>query len=115
MLKQSTAHRTCGDVVANQFLDQLQSRKLFLRPDRSVRQSLANRQLLRFIPVSKQSVMSNLHKTLGKDMQQKPTDKFHGGQRHDFFFSAIGIIPPFECDLSVSDIQDTIVGNSYTV
>ena len=30
VLEQSTAHRTCGDVVANQFLDQLWSRKLFL-------------------------------------------------------------------------------------
>ena len=29
VLKQSTAHRTCGDVVANQFPDQFWSRKLF--------------------------------------------------------------------------------------
>ena len=61
VLKQSTAHRTCGDVVANQFLNQLSSRKLFLWPDRCVGQSLAKRQFLRFIPVSQQSVMPDLH------------------------------------------------------
>ena len=51
VFKQSTAHRTCGDVVANQFLDQLSSRKLFLWPDRCVGQSLAERQFLCFVPV----------------------------------------------------------------
>ena len=52
MLEQSTAHRTCGDVVANQFLDQLSSRKLFLWSDGCVGQPLAERQLLRFVTVS---------------------------------------------------------------
>ena len=59
--------------------------------------------------------MSDLHKSLGKDMKQEAPDEFHGRQRHDFFFSAISIIPPFECDLSIFDIQDTVVGNCYTV
>ena len=109
MSKQGTAHRTSANVVANQFLDQLQSRKLFLWPDRCVGQSLTNRQFLRFIPVSEQPVMPDLHKPFGQDMKQEAPDKFHGGQRHDFFFSAIGIIPPFECDLSVPDIQNPVV------
>ena len=109
MSEQSTAHRACGDVVANQFLDQLQSGKLFLWPNRCVGQSLTNRQFLRFIPVSEQPVMPDLHKPFGQDMKQEAPDKFHGGQRHDFFFSAIGIIPPFECDLSVPDIQNPVV------
>ena len=115
MSEQSTAHRTCGDVVANQFPDQLQSRKLFFWPDRCVGQSLADRQLLRFITVSQQTVMSDLHKPFRQHMKQKATDKLHGGQRHDFFFSAIGIIPPFECNLAISDIQDPVVGNRNPV
>ena len=97
--------------MANQFLDQLQSRKHFLCPDRCVGQPLTKRHLLRFVPVPEQTVMPNLHKPFGQDMKQEAPDKFHGGQRHDFFFSAIGIIPPFECDLPVSDIQDPVVGN----
>ena len=109
MSKQGTAHRTSGNVVANQFLDQLQSRKLFLWPDRCVGQSLTNRQFLRFIPVSEQPVMPDLHKPFRQHMKQKTPDKLHGGQCHDFFFSAIGIIPPFECDLSVPDIQDPVI------
>ena len=48
-------------------------------------------------------------------MKQEASDKFHGGQRHDFFFSAISIITPFECDLSIPDIQDTVVGNGHPV
>ena len=80
MPKQSTAHRTCGDVVANQFLNQLQSRKLFLWPNRCVGQSLAQRQLLRFIPVSEQSIMPDLHKPFRQYMKQEAPDKFHGGQ-----------------------------------
>ena len=40
---------------------------------------------------------------------------FHGRQCHDFFFSAIGIIPPFECNLSIPDIQDSVVGNGHAV
>ena len=115
MSEQSTAHRTCGDVVANQFPDQLQSRKLFLWPDRCVGQPLTECQFLRFIPVSEQPVMPDLHKPFGQHMKQETADKFHGGQRHDFFFFAIGIIPPFECDLSVSDVQDPVVGNGDPV
>ena len=115
MLEQSTAHRTCGDVVANQFLQQLGSRKLFLWPNRCVSQSLAERQFLRFVPVPEQSVMPDLHKPFGQDMKQKTSDKFHGRQCHDFFFSAIGIIPPFECNLSIPDIQDSVVGNGHAV
>lgn len=115
MLEQSTAHRTCGDVVANQFLQQLRSGKLFLKPNRCVSQSLAEYQLLRFVPVSEQSVMPDLHKPFGQDMKQKTSDKFHGRQCHDFFFSAIGIIPPFECNLSIPDIQDSVVGNGHAV
>ena len=115
MSEQSTAHRTNGNVVANQFLDQLQSRKLFLWPNRCVGQPFAERQLLRFIPVSEQPVMSDLHKPFRQHMEQEAPDKFHGGQRHDFFFSAIGIIPPFECNLAISDIQDPVVGNGHPV
>ena len=48
-------------------------------------------------------------------MEQEAPNKFHGGQRHDFFFSAIGIIPPFECNLAISDIQDPVVGNGHPV
>ena len=115
MSKQCTAHRTSGNVVANQFLDQLQSRKLFLWPNRCVGQPFAERQLLRFITVSQQTVMSDLHKPFRQHMEQKASDKLHGGQRHDFFFSAISIITPFECDLSIPDIQDTVVGNGHPV
>ena len=115
MSKQCTAHRTSANVVANQFLDQLQSRKLFLWPNRCVGQPFAEHQLLRFIPVSEQPVMPDLHKPFGQDMKQEAPDKFHGGQRHDFFFSAIGIIPPFECNLSIPDIQDSVVGNGHAV
>ena len=109
MSKQGTAYRTSANVVANQFLDQLQSRKLFLWPDRCVGQPLTECQFLRFGPVSEQPVMPDLHEPCGQDMKQEAPDKFHGGQRHDFFFSAIGIIPPFECDLSVPDIQNPVV------
>ena len=109
MSKQCTAHRTSGNVVANQFLDQLQSRKLFLWPDRCVGQPFAERQLLRFITVSKQPVMPDLHKPFRQHMKQETPDKLHSGQRHDFFSSAIGVIPPFECDLSVPDIQDPVI------
>jgi len=77
MSKQGTAHRTSGNVVANQFLDQLQSRKLFLWPDRCVGQSLTNRQLLRFIPVSEQPVMPDLHKPFRQHMKQETPDKLH--------------------------------------
>ena len=115
MSKQGTAHRTSGNVVANQFLDQLQSRKLFLWPDRCVGQPLTECQFLRFVPVSEQSIMPDLHKPFGQDMKQEAPDKFHGGQRHDFFFSAIGVIPPFECDLSVPDVQDPVVRNGHPV
>ena len=109
MPKQCTAHRTSANVVANQFLDQLKSRKLFLWTDRCIGQPFAERQLLRFIPVSEQPVMPDLHKPFRQHMEQETPDKLHGRQRHDFFFSAIGIIPPFECDLSVSDIQNPVV------
>lgn len=44
-------------------------------------------------------------------MKQKASNKLHGRQCHDFFFTTIGIIPPFECDLVVSDIQNAVVGN----
>ena len=115
MSKQGTAHRTSGNVVANQFLDQLQSRKLFLLPDRCVSQPFAEGQLLRFVPVPQQTVMSDLHKPFRQYMKQETPDKLHSGQRHDFFFSAIGVIPPFECDLSVPDIQDPVVGNGDPV
>ena len=109
MSKQCTAHRTSANVVANQFLDQLQSRKLFLWPNRCVGQSFAKRQLLSLVPVTEQPVMPDLHKPFWQHMKQETPDKLHGGQCHDFFFSAIGIIPPFECDLSVPDIQDPVI------
>ena len=115
MSEQGTAHRTNGNVVANQFPDQLQSRKLFFWPDRCVGQLFAKRQFLRFIPVSQQTVMSDLHKPFRQDMKQETPDEFHGGQCHDLFFSAIGIIPPFKCDLAISDIQDPVVGNCNPV
>ena len=41
VLEQGTAHRTCGDVVANQFLNQLSSRKLFLWPNEVASSNLA--------------------------------------------------------------------------
>ena len=59
--------------------------------------------------------MPDLHKPFGQHMKQETPDEFHGGQRHDFFFSAIGIIPPFECNLSIPDIQDSVVGNGHAV
>ena len=52
VLEQGTAHRACGDVMANQFLNQLSSRKLFHLPDWCVGKPLAKRQFLRFVPVS---------------------------------------------------------------
>ena len=51
VLEQGTAHRACGDVMANQFLNQLSSRKLFHLPDWCVGKPLAKRQFLRFVPV----------------------------------------------------------------
>jgi hypothetical protein len=48
-------------------------------------------------------------------MEQEAPDELRGGKRHDFFFSAIGVIPPFECDLSIPDMQDSVVGNGYPV
>ena len=77
MLEQSTAHRTCGDVVANQFLNQLSSRKLFLLPNWCVGQPLAERQFLRFVPVSQQSVMSDLHEPFRQNMKEKTPDKLY--------------------------------------
>jgi hypothetical protein len=48
--------------------------------------------------------MPDLHKPFWQHMKQETPDEFHGGQRHDLFFSAIGIIPPFKCDLSIPDM-----------
>ena len=76
VLEQSTAHRTCGDVVANQFPEQLRSRKLFLWSNRCVGQPLAEDQLFRFVPVSQQSIMTDFHKALRQNMQEKPADEF---------------------------------------
>ena len=101
MSKQGTAHRTNGNVVANQFPDQLQSRKLFLWPDRCVGQPFAERQLLRFITVSQQTVMSDLHKPFRQDMKQKTPDEFHGGQCHTLQSMLLGFITCFSIGFSI--------------
>ena len=90
--------------MANQFLNQLSSRKLFLLPDWCVGKSLAKRQFLRFVPVSQQSVMPDLHKPFRQDMKQEPSDKFHRRKRHHFFLVSVRIIPPFKSNLTVPDV-----------
>ena len=59
--------------------------------------------------------MSDLHEPFRKDMKQEASDKFHSRKCHHFFFVPVGIVPPFECDLSVPDIQDPVVGNRNPV
>ena len=101
--------------MANQFQDQLSSRKLFLCPDRRVGQPLTKRQFLRFVPIPQQPVMSDLHEPFRQNMKQESSDKLHRRKRHHFFLVFIGIVPPFECGLTVPDIQDPVVGNRYPV
>ena len=58
-------------------------------------QRFPKRQLLSLVPVTEQPIMPDLHKPFRQHMEQEAPDELRGGQRHDFFFSAIGVIPPF--------------------
>jgi hypothetical protein len=48
-------------------------------------------------------------------MEQESPDKLFGGQGHDFFFIAIGVVSPAEGNAALFQPEDTFIADGYPV
>jgi hypothetical protein len=53
--------------------------------------------------------------TMRQDVQKEPSDELLGLERHRLLFILIGIIPPMERNLSVLQLQDTVIADCDSV
>ena len=90
-----------GDVCAHDLLEQFGSGKRFFRLQGRMRQPFASQKPLTFSAISKDAVMTNLHKALGQDMSEETADKFCGVYRHDFPAASVSVIAPFESNHAI--------------
>jgi hypothetical protein len=67
------------------------------------------------IAVAQETVVANALEPVRQHMEQKPADKFVGGQGHRFVLAAMAIILPLEADLIVLDIEEAVVGDGHAV
>ena len=74
-------------------------------------QALAKRKPFGFIAVSKDTIMPDFHKSGWKDVQKETANEFKGRDRHNFPLVVILVIAPFERDLAVLEVEDTVVGD----
>jgi hypothetical protein len=61
--------------------------------------------------VAQETVMPDFHESVGKDMQQKPPDKFSGFHGHDLCFVVIGVIAPPKGDFVVLHFHDPVIAD----
>jgi len=59
--------------------------------------------------------MPDFGKTVRQHVDTKTSDKFIGSQAHMFLFIAIPVVTPLECDSSVFQLQNAVVGNGNTM
>ena len=48
-------------------------------------------------------------------MKEEPSDELIGLERHGLLFISIGIVPPAEGDITVLDLEDTVIADSDPV
>lgn len=98
---------------ADEFLDELLGRELFLW--KQVRSSLefAEFQFFLFAPAGEEAVVSDFCKTRRQNVHEKSPNKLVGVQGHHFPLAAVPVIPPLESDGIVLSLQNTIVGDCH--
>src|SRR5271169_2857535 len=65
--------------------------------------------------VCQYSAMAYLDITVRKHMQKKPSDELISLQSHNFYTVIIGVVTPFESDMSVLNLEDTVIADCYPV
>jgi len=56
--------------------------------------------------------MTDFHKALRQNVHEESADELKGGNSHHFPTVVILVIAPFECNLTVLDFEDTVIGDS---
>ena len=67
------------------------------------------------VSVGQKAIVTNLDEAGGEYMEEESTDKFFGGQGHDFLLVAIGVVPPAEGNPALFQSQDTLIADGYPV
>ena len=68
-------------------------------------------QFLSPVTVPQETVLANTLESVRQYMQQEAPDEFIGGQGHRFDLIAVPVILPLKADVTVFDIEQTIVGD----
>ena len=55
--------------------------------------------------------MSDTHIAMRKHMEEEPSDELLSFERHGLLFIAVSIIPPPEGDLTVLELEDTVIAD----
>jgi len=59
--------------------------------------------------------MPDSHVSRGKHMKEEPSYELIGLESHGLLFLSIGIVPPAKRDITVLDIEDTVITDSDSV
>jgi len=110
---ETSAVRALRGLSADEFLDELFGRELFLLAQTRSRLDLADFQLFLLSPAGQKTKVPDLHKTGRQNVQEEPPDKFVGAQCHLLPTAAVAVITPLERDGSVFDFENSVVGNGH--
>ena len=110
---EASAVRALRGLSADEFLDELFGRELFLQVKIRSRLDLADFQLFLLSPAGKETIVPDLCKTGWQNMHKEPPDKFVGAQCHLLPTAAVAVITPLERDGSVFDFENSVVGNGH--
>ena len=59
--------------------------------------------------------MPDSHIPTGQYMKEEPSDELLGLESHGLLFITIGIVPPAKGDITVLDLEDTVIADSNPV
>ena len=110
---ETSAVRALRGLSADEFLDELFGRELFLLAQTRSRLDLADFQLFLLSPAGQKTKVPDLHKTGRQNVQEEPPDKFVGAQCHLLPTAAVAVITPLERDDTVFDFKDSVIGNGH--
>ena len=67
------------------------------------------------VPVCHKAVIADLHKPIGQNVQEKPSDELLCFDGHGLHVVVIGLVSPEERDLAVRNPEDAVVADGDSV
>src|SRR5208337_492904 len=72
-------------------------------------------QLLFAVSIAEEPVIANAVESTGENVEEESPDELLRRESHGFLLIVVTVVPPVELDLSVFDIQQSMVGNRDSV